>query len=286
MITTATGNVTGSVGVESGSKLTLGADMLLNNQFDLRDTGSTLDMAGHKLSATNYVYLGWNAGGLVSLLNPGPVTTNDLYIGYSNSIILPAPASAVNNYINLSNNSILTLQQLGGQLTGMTFRGSSSDALSINDTSVLQLSAGSGSGPGWLFRWQDPAAGTWEAALKSLIAAGRVAVSSSSGYSVFDEGGFAYVATPSTVIFNGGGGDNNWSTAANWGGTSPTAGHWLRLARSPRAATFPTSTTWLSIRFSTAFSSTAPRLRTTCKAMRFNSPVSSSTKAAATRPSA
>jgi autotransporter-associated beta strand protein len=175
------------------------------------------------------VFLGWYSGGLVSVLNPGPVNTSYLYIGNSNSVRFAAPGSAVRSLINLSGNSNLTLQQPGSQVTGMTFHGSSSDALSINDTSVLNLSAGSGSGPGWIFRWQDPSVGTWETTLQTQIAAGRIAVASSSGYSVFDEGGYTYVATPSTIFWNGGGADNSWSTAANWNGTAPTAGHFLRF---------------------------------------------------------
>ena len=56
-----------------------------------------------------------------------------------------------------------------------------------------------------------------------------MAVSSASGYSVFDVEGYTYVATPSTLYWNGGGAGNNWSTAGNWGGVTPAAGHWLRF---------------------------------------------------------
>ena len=42
--------MTGNVSIYSGSTLTLGADMTLSGNLDLRDTGSTLDMAGHTLT--------------------------------------------------------------------------------------------------------------------------------------------------------------------------------------------------------------------------------------------
>jgi fibronectin-binding autotransporter adhesin len=228
LLTSVTGNITGSAYVHGGSLLTLGADLLLSGNLDLRDAGSTLDMAGHKLSA-NVVYLGWNNGTSVAVARPGSVNISDLYVGGASAVILSAPTSTVDHSINLSNDAKLTLQQPDGQVTGMTFLGSSSNLLSANNSSVLNLSAGSAGGLGWLLRWQDPSAGTWETTLQGMIAAGRIAVSSTGGYSVFDEGGYTYVATPSTVFWNGGGTDNNWSTAANWIGTSPNAGRFLRF---------------------------------------------------------
>ncbi len=227
LTTVSTGNVTGTVSVYNGSKLTLGADMLLSGQFNLYSTGSTLDMGGHKLSASS-IYLGWS-GGFVNIANPGPVSTPYLYVGNGSAAPLLAAGSTVNTQMTISGNSHLTLLQPAGQLTGMTFLGSSSGALSINDTSVLRLSGGSNSAPTWLFRWKDQGSGTWVNTLTGSIAAGHVSVSSTSGYSVFDDEGYTYVATPTTLIWNGGGGDNNWNTSGNWGGTIPAAGQWLRF---------------------------------------------------------
>lgn len=228
LTTTATGNVTGSIDVESGSTLTMGANMLLNGYLNLQDSGSTLDMGGYTLAA-NQVYLGWNGSGPVTVAGPGPVATNYLYVGNGSQAALLAPTSGVNTRIELSDNSVLTLQQFGGQLTGLTLQGSSSGALIINDTSLLQLS-GSNSGPSWIFRWQDPPGGSWVNTLTGSITAGQIAVFSTAGYSVFDLEGYTYIATPSTLIWNGGApGNNNWSTAGNWGSTTPTAGHWLQF---------------------------------------------------------
>ncbi len=226
LATTATGNVTHAVDVQSGSKLTLGADMNLDYYLSLQDTGSTLDMGGHGITAP-YIYLGWYGGVPVTVTNPGPAVATYLYIG-DGSVPLRANGSSVNSQINIATNAVLALERPNGQLTGMTFYGTSAGNLNIDNTSMLQLTAGTASGPAWIFRWQH-VGGSWESTLNALIAAGRIAVSSSSGYSVFDDEGYTYVATPSTLIWNGGGANNNWNSAGNWSGTTPAAGHWLRF---------------------------------------------------------
>ena len=222
--TTPAGNVAGGVSLDLSSSLTLGAPMTLTGNLDL-ERSSTLNMAGHPLSAYA-IYMGWSYGLPVTVVNAAPVTANYLYVG--GSVALAAPGSVINNTMTIAGTSTLTLQQPAGQSTGLTFFGSTSAALAINDISVLQLAGGANSNPAWTFRWQD-VGGSWESTLNGLIAAGRIAVSSSSGYSVFDDEGYTYVATPSTLIWNGAGGNNNWSTAGNFSGASPTAGHWLRF---------------------------------------------------------
>jgi len=228
LTTTSTANVINAIDIDSGSQLTLGADMVLSGQLTVQNIGSTLDMGGHKLTADQIVF-----GALydtpVSVLHPGQVSTNILYVRNGSAVTLLAPTSMVDYAIIISNNSTLSFQQPGGQLTGLTFLGSSSGAMGINDTSVLRLAGGLNSGPSWVFRWQDPSAGTWESTLSGLIAAGRIAITAPAGYSVFDEEGYTYIAAPTTFAWNGGGSDNNWSSAANWGGTTPSAGHWLRF---------------------------------------------------------
>jgi autotransporter-associated beta strand protein len=226
MTTAATSNVTQQVNIDLGGSLTLGSSMTLGNSFDV-ERGGVANMANQALTATS-IYIGWFQGQPANVINSGSVTTNGLYVAGGSTVTLRAPGSTVNNAMTISNNSTLTLQQPAGQLTGLTFHASTSSALTINDTSVLQLSGGSNSNPAWLFRWQD-VSGSWESTLKGLITAGRIAVSSTSGYSVFDDEGYTYVATPSTLIWNGAGANNNWSTAGNWGGTTPSAGHWLRF---------------------------------------------------------
>jgi hypothetical protein len=48
--TAATGNITGSIDVYTGSTLTAGADLSLTSNLNVEDSGSTLNMQGHILS--------------------------------------------------------------------------------------------------------------------------------------------------------------------------------------------------------------------------------------------
>ncbi len=226
--TTSTSNVTYQIDVESGSKVTLGADMNLGYYFNLQDSGSTLDMGGHTITAP-YTYFGWYGNAPVTVVNPGPVVTAYLYVG-NGAAPLRANGSIVSNQINVETNAVLALQQPNGQVTGMTYFGPYASYLNIDNTSMMQLTAGTNSGPSWIFRWQDVGGVSWESTFNSMIAAGRISVSSSSGYSVFDDEGYTYIATPSTLVWNGGASlDTSWSNAANWSGTTPTAGHFLRF---------------------------------------------------------
>ena len=57
----------------------MGADLNLSNTLDL-EANSTLDMGGHALNAQT-VYLGYNYGQPVTLLNRGTITAENLYVG-------------------------------------------------------------------------------------------------------------------------------------------------------------------------------------------------------------
>ena len=65
--TTPAGNVTGSVGVDLGSTLTMGAPMTLTGNLDL-ERSSTLDMGSHPLNAYS-VQFSWNQNQPYTLLN-------------------------------------------------------------------------------------------------------------------------------------------------------------------------------------------------------------------------
>ena len=84
-MTAATGNITttsySSSNVESGSTLTLGANLNMNTGgLSVQDSGSTLDMGGHSL--TGYaLYLGWNGSSAVTLDNRGALDLAYLYVG-------------------------------------------------------------------------------------------------------------------------------------------------------------------------------------------------------------
>ena len=187
------GSVSTFVNLYTGSTLTLGASMTLNSYLDV-EQGSTLNMAGYPLSAPT-VYLGWGYNQPVSLLNGGPISTNNLYVGGSSTVTLSGLNDVVNNQIALSG-STLALQQANGQVTGLTFHGAAASDLTLSGSSVLQLTAGSNSGPNWLFRWQDPSGGNWQSTLAGLISGGSITITSSAGYSLFDEEGYTYIAAP------------------------------------------------------------------------------------------
>ena len=78
-LTTTAGNVTDSVTLDLSSTLSLGASLRLSGDLDV-ERYSTLNMAGYPLYA-NYVYIGWEEGQPVTVLNRGPITTNNLLVG-------------------------------------------------------------------------------------------------------------------------------------------------------------------------------------------------------------
>ena len=101
--TTATGTVSGSVSVYSGSTLNLAADLNLNSSLDVRDTGSVVHMNGNNINA-NQIYLGWYDNQAVTLdrgTTPGSLTANSLHIGNNNFDLL-AIDSVANFYLDTS----------------------------------------------------------------------------------------------------------------------------------------------------------------------------------------
>ena len=98
--TTAVGNITGSVEVDPGCTLTLGANLSLTSTLDLR---GTLNANSHAISAS-YITLGGN-GGPFTLNNRGAITANNLSVSsyYSTGAVTfnLTPADSVTNF-NLS----------------------------------------------------------------------------------------------------------------------------------------------------------------------------------------
>ena len=153
--TTLSGSVSSSVNLYTGSTLTLGASMTLNSYLDV-EQGSTLNMAGYPLSAPT-VYLGWGYNQPVSVLNGGPISTNNLYVGGSSTVTSSGLNDVVNNQIALSGSEPLrdTAGQWPSDRPDLPRRGREPIS-TLSGSSVLQLTAGSNSGPSWVFRWQDP----------------------------------------------------------------------------------------------------------------------------------
>jgi hypothetical protein len=209
--TAAAGNVSQGVLIQdASSQLTLGANMTLSQDLDIRGTGAspgTVDAAGHDITANN-MFIG-RFGTAGQLLNDGAVTVNsDLSID-SSTVTLHGGNDQVKGNLQLDLASSLTIQQAIGGLTGLTLGGSS---LSILDTSVLHLDFDSSVVPGldWVFRWANPGSGDRVAAIDGLISSGLITVSGNPlAYNVFNGGdGYTYVGysaapEPSTVALFG-----------------------------------------------------------------------------------
>ena len=112
LTTAATGNVTGSASVLSGSTLTLGANMSLAGDLRVENSGSKLDMGGHTISA-NRIFLGWDYGQPISVQNRGTIITNHLYVGNQTFNLIAADAMP---YLDLGNAMLTTAAT--GNVTG------------------------------------------------------------------------------------------------------------------------------------------------------------------------
>ena len=108
--TAATGNVTSTVQVFTGSKLTLGGNMALGGNLDMEYAGSTLDMGGHALSAST-INFGYNQPGLVTVVNPGQITAATLNV--ANGCLAALPAGSAVASLNLATSGQLTTAATG-----------------------------------------------------------------------------------------------------------------------------------------------------------------------------
>jgi hypothetical protein len=107
--TTAVGNVTRDVNVFSGSTLNLGANLNLGSsgQLDVENTGSVLNMNGHKISAGT-ILLGQFGDQAVTLNRgtpAGSLTATNLYIAQGTLDLIPA--DRITN-LNLDNGATVT----------------------------------------------------------------------------------------------------------------------------------------------------------------------------------
>ncbi len=202
LTTATTANITSSGNIEAGSTLNLGANLSLSSNLNVQDSGSTLNLDGHSLSA-NILYLGWNGTAAVSVGSPGMINLQNLYMGNGSSATLLG--GVVQGLIDLQGNSVLTVQQTNG--TGLTLNGS----LTI-DPSSIDLVFGTNTAPNWDFRWKDPSnGGNWISTIDAMIADHQIVITAPQGYQVVDQGGYTYingfystsVPEPSTLVLGG-----------------------------------------------------------------------------------
>ncbi|HSQ56446.1 MAG TPA: hypothetical protein VLM40_11955, partial [Gemmata sp.] len=144
--TAETGNITAFVLVDSGSTLTLGANLTLSDTLNIRASGTVLDAAGHNISATNQVLIGWDAVG-ATIQNRGTLSTANLLVKGQNFQLTSADAIAnftldsgttnlgsgvVVQRLTLQNTATGTTAETGNITTGLTLKTGSSLTLGAN----------------------------------------------------------------------------------------------------------------------------------------------------------
>ncbi len=210
-VTTMSGNVTGTIYINNGGTLTAGADLNLSSTLGVQESGSSLNMQGHSLTATTFD-AGYYGSSAVSVTNLGEVTLTNLNVGFATSLTLHG-GDMVSNEISLSNRAILTVDEANSQ--GLTFFGTLSNSLSISGSpysSAMDLVFTSTTPNNWVFRWQDPASNlNWVSTLDAMIADHQINITTLPGqtYQVINKpDGYTYilgiggaaVPEPSTLV--------------------------------------------------------------------------------------
>jgi hypothetical protein len=197
--TSAAGNVTNQIEVDPSCVLTLGADLSLTNNLDLR---GTLNANGHGISVKT-LYMGYNAGP-ATFQNDGLITATSWQQGNGTQVQLRQPGDVLGSLL-LSGNSALTMHDAAGQTTGLTISGQSAPSLSIGAGSDLVLELNH-FGLGWILRWANPNGGDHLADLQALINAGKITFISpnGAGFVLTSDSTYSYVTVvapePSSLL--------------------------------------------------------------------------------------
>jgi hypothetical protein len=143
--TTATGNITGNIDVYSGSTLTAGADLNLTGYLNVQDSGSTLNMQGHNITA-NQPLFGWYGSSAVTLQNLGNIAATSLYVGNGMTFNLTSADTVTNFYLNSHATSTLTnnvsyLQLQNGSSATTAATGSVTGSVDVYNGSTLTAGA-------------------------------------------------------------------------------------------------------------------------------------------------
>jgi hypothetical protein len=193
--TAATGNVTGSVQLPTGSTLTLGADLVVTGAISARN--STIDARGHNITASllDLTYFASNPGDPnVRLLNDGAVTvTGDLALSGGVRVELHDGNDSAQGLIMSSDGDDLRVKAAA---TGLTISGPEAYNLFLSDSTLtLELD---GRQPGWVMRWANPEGGDHVADLTALIAQDSIVFDVTNGgeYSLVSRDGYTYIVQP------------------------------------------------------------------------------------------
>jgi hypothetical protein len=200
--TSAAGNIAGSVDVSNvlpgtGSKLTLGADLILSGNFTAYGHTITIDARGRNISANSLTltYAPGNPGDPnIRILNDGAITIGGaMALARGVQLELRGGNDSARSLF-LSENSGLRIKSAA---TGFTLTGATADDLLFNGTSTLTLEL-NGSQSGWVFRWANPDGGNHIADLNALIAQNMIVFSVTNGgqFNIVSQNGYTYIVQP------------------------------------------------------------------------------------------
>jgi hypothetical protein len=142
--TTTSGTATTNASISGGSTLTLGANMTLTGDLEMQDSGSTLNMAGHNLSA-NSIYLAYFGNAPVTVENRGTITATNVYMSNGMTFNINTGDSVTNFSLNASsttlNSNVSTLSMSNFSTANTTASGSVTGSILDQTRSVLTLGA-------------------------------------------------------------------------------------------------------------------------------------------------
>ncbi len=196
METTTSTNLSADVDVtDSGSLLTLGADLTLTEDlyvYGSSSTAATVDAGGHNITADQVVV--GSIGRIGALTDVGMLTADNLTVQDESTLLLTGGDDVVLSSLTLDDGGILNIQQSIGELTGLSLEG---DSLEIDTTSLMTLAFDSQlvSSLDWAFRWANPSGGGDRVAtLMDYITGGLITWSAPWTVSVFDDAdGYTYI---------------------------------------------------------------------------------------------
>jgi hypothetical protein len=198
--TSTTGNITQSVEVNNvlpgGSKLTLGADLILSGSVTANGHTITIDAQGHNITANSLSlkYTSSSGDPNIQLLNDGAITVGGTLALAGGVQVQLHGGNDTAQSLHLSETSGLRIKSAA---TGFTIGGTSASDLLFDGTSTLTLEM-NGSQPGWLLRWANPTGGNHIADLNAFISQHKILIDATSGgqLNIVSQNGYTYIVQP------------------------------------------------------------------------------------------
>jgi hypothetical protein len=183
------------VNLQSGSVLTLNADLSLSEFIGIADAGTVLNANGRSISASGQLLLGFGGNGSPVLQNFHRLNVGEILQGNGTELSLASGEDTAGRIILGGNSQLVSTVSAAG--TGLTLTGPEFTELIIDPGSHMTL-AGNGSAAGWAFRWANPVGGGDHVAeLNNLIALGRIDFTFQGGATVSSNpDGYTYILVP------------------------------------------------------------------------------------------